>query len=147
MSKHRHIVKVTTAVIKGNTPRESTPPKSGDSSSGRRADRERVMDSGAWVTPRGKPSSVVTTIPMSMAPFTFQAISTPVISRPRMARKVAGAPISPSSSAPSSALTMPEFSSPMSAMNSPRPALIAFFILGGIQETICSRRGVRLITR
>ena len=82
-----------------------------------------------------------------MAPFTLQAMSTPVISRPRMARKVAGAPMSPSSSAPSSAWTMPEFSSPMRAMNSPRPALMAFFMLGGMQEIICSRRGVRLMTR
>ena len=54
---------------------------------------------------------------------------------------MAGAPISPSSSAPSSARTMPEFSSPMRAMNSPRPALMTFFILGGIQEIIWSAGG------
>ena len=141
------MVNVTTAVTRGITPRDGTPPKSGDSSRGRRADREMLMDSGAWVTPSGKPSSVVATMPMSMAPFTFQAISTPVISRPRMARKVAGVPISPSISAPSSAWTMPEFSSPMRTMNSPRPALMTFFMLGGIQEIICSCRGVRLMIR
>lgn len=86
-------------------------------------------------------------MPMSMAPFTFQAMSTPVMSRPSTASRVVEALTSPSSSRPPSARTMPELSRPMRAMNMPRPALMALFMLGGMQETIISRRGVTLMIR
>ena len=75
-------------------------------------------------------------MPMSMAPFTFQAMSAPVMSRPSTASRVVAALTSPSSRAPFSARTMPELSRPMRAMNIPRPALMALFMLGGMQEII-----------
>ena len=42
---------------------------------------------------------------------------------------------------------MPALSRPIRAMNMPKPALIAFFMEGGMQAAILSRSGVRATTR
>ena len=147
VSKHRQMVKVTTAVTSGSTPSESTPPKSSLNSTG--ASEKPVT--APWpekaVTPMGMPSSVTATMPMSMAPLTVQAMSTPVISTPRRASNPAGEDRSPSPMAPPSARMSPALNRPMRAMNMPRPALMAFFMEGGMQAIIISRSGVSVTMR
>ena len=89
---------------------------------------------------------VVATMPMSSAPLTLRAMSTPMMSRPSTKMTVGMVLIDPPSpsctggAATPLERTNPESTRPMNAMNRPMPTVIAVFSGAGTALKIISRR-------
>ena len=99
------------------------------------------------VCPMGMPISVVRMMPMNSAPLTFQAISTPVSSRPISASSGAPVVMLLRSSRLLPAVTIPAFSRPIRQMNRPMPALMAALSEAGMEAMILLRRGETVTAR
>ena len=98
--------------------------------------------------PNSQPTNVVATIPTSIAPRTFQTLSTAIVSRPNSASSAPGALRLPSATkVAGSATMMPAFFSPMKPMNSPIPPATAENRCGGITATISCRAPVNVSSR
>ena len=92
------------------------------------------------VTPIGIPISMVTRIPISIAPGVLRINIKPVITRPIRANSAEPPVMSPRvTSVESLATTTPALSKPMKAINRPIPAPMALRRLRGMAFTIASR--------
>ncbi|MDR6151206.1 hypothetical protein QE358_003084 [Sphingomonas sp. SORGH_AS742] len=93
-------------------------------------------------------TAVVTTIPISIAPRTFQMLSIAISNSPSSASAAPGSVNGPSvTSVAGLATTIPAFLSPMKPMNSPIPPATAANRCDGITETISCRTPVSVRIR
>ena len=101
--------------------------------------------SGAWATPRGMATAVITSMPMRIAPLMFRACSTAMMKKPAIASPTSIVFRFPSPTRTASSLTMmPAPCRPMNAIKTPIPAAMPIFSDVGMSFTMLSRSLVRV---